>query len=161
MVDSLSLISGGLCSCLLITIWSSRKAGFISWGPSPLYQFCVSARNLEYQLPTAPFCVGRKKAVDLEIYNKLLVIESCADSTERVVAILNRLKPPFSEGEEVKYCAEVMPVEMFPISEGRCLCSLILQKGRGNAIPHGRWRWWYGWWRCTDQSALWNLGTTV
>jgi len=56
--------------------------------------------------------VGGEKAVDLEIHDKLLLIESCADSTQTLVAIVNGLKPPFPEGEEVKYCTEVMPIDM-------------------------------------------------
>ncbi|CAZ83457.1 unnamed protein product [Tuber melanosporum] len=55
---------------------------------------------------------GGEKAVDLEIHDKLLLMESCADSTQTLVAIVNGLKPPLPEGEEVKYCTEVMPVDM-------------------------------------------------
>jgi len=56
--------------------------------------------------------LGGEKAVDLEIHDRLLLMESCADSTQTLVAIVNGLKPPFPEGEEVKYCTEVMPVDM-------------------------------------------------
>ncbi|RPA94316.1 hypothetical protein L873DRAFT_1701881 [Choiromyces venosus 120613-1] len=55
---------------------------------------------------------GGEKAVDLEIHDKLLLMESCADSTQTLIAIVNGLKPPLPEGEEVKYCTEVMPVDM-------------------------------------------------
>ncbi|KAG0643496.1 hypothetical protein HOY80DRAFT_1032960 [Tuber brumale] len=54
---------------------------------------------------------GGEKAVDLEIHDKLLLMESCADSTQTLMAIVNGLKPPLPEGEEVKYCTEVMPID--------------------------------------------------
>ncbi|CUS15117.1 unnamed protein product [Tuber aestivum] len=55
---------------------------------------------------------GGEKAVDLEIHDKLLLMESCADSTQTLIAIVNGLKPPLPEGEEVKYCTEAISVEM-------------------------------------------------
>lgn len=51
-------------------------------------------------------------AVDVNVTNKLLLIESCADSTQTLIAILNGLSPPKVETNEVKYCTEVMPINM-------------------------------------------------
>jgi len=53
------------------------------------------------------------KCVDLELYDDLFIMETCADSTQTLLGIVNGLKPPLPEGEEVKYCTEVMPIDMF------------------------------------------------
>lgn len=53
------------------------------------------------------------KCVDLEIHDDLFIMETCADSTQTLLGIVNGLKPPLPEGEEVKYCTEVMPIDMF------------------------------------------------
>jgi autophagy-related protein 2 len=52
------------------------------------------------------------KAVDLEIRDDLLLIESCADSTQTMIAVFNGLKPPAVETDEIRYCTEVMPIDM-------------------------------------------------
>ncbi|KAF8460937.1 hypothetical protein BDZ91DRAFT_410511 [Kalaharituber pfeilii] len=53
------------------------------------------------------------KCVDLELWDDLFFMETCADSTQTLLGIVNGLKPPLPEGEEVKYCTEVMPLDMF------------------------------------------------
>ena len=53
------------------------------------------------------------KCVDLELHDDLFIMETCADSTQTLLGIVNGLKPPLPEGEEVKYCTEVMPINMF------------------------------------------------
>lgn len=53
------------------------------------------------------------KCIDLELYDDLIILETCADSTQTLLGIFNGLKPPLPEGEEVKYCTEVMPLDMF------------------------------------------------
>lgn len=53
------------------------------------------------------------KAIDLEVHDDLLLMESCADSTQTLLAIVNGLKPPLVEDESVKYCTQVMEVDMF------------------------------------------------
>jgi len=53
------------------------------------------------------------KCLDLELYDDLFIMETCADSTQTLLGIVNGLKPPLPEGEEVKYCTEVMEIDMF------------------------------------------------
>lgn len=57
--------------------------------------------------------VGGEKAVDLEVHDDLLLMESCADSTATLLGIVDGLKPPLVEEEAVKYCTEIMEVDMF------------------------------------------------
>lgn len=51
------------------------------------------------------------KCHDVEIRDDLFVLESCADSTQTLIAILNGLKPPVPPSTELKYRTEVVPVE--------------------------------------------------
>lgn len=48
---------------------------------------------------------------DVEIRDDLLVLESCADSTQTLLAILNGLKPPLPPEKELKYRTQIIPVE--------------------------------------------------
>ncbi len=49
--------------------------------------------------------------IDIEIKDKLFVLESCADSTQTLQAIVNGLNPPLPPSKELKYRTEVVPVE--------------------------------------------------
>lgn len=51
------------------------------------------------------------KCVDVELRDDLLVLESCADSTQTLVATLNGLAPPTPPSKATKYRTEVVPVE--------------------------------------------------
>lgn len=50
-------------------------------------------------------------AIDVEIRDDLFVLESCADSTQTVITILNGLKLPMPKSTALKYQTEVVPVE--------------------------------------------------
>ena len=50
-------------------------------------------------------------AIDVEIKDDLFVLESCADSTQTLMTILNGLKPPTPTSTALKYQTEVVPVE--------------------------------------------------
>ena len=49
--------------------------------------------------------------IDIEIKDKLFVLESCADSTQTLLAIVHGLNPPLPPSKELKYRTEVIPVE--------------------------------------------------
>jgi autophagy-related protein 2 len=52
-----------------------------------------------------------EKYIDVELRDDLLVMESCADSTQTLIAALNGLKPPMPPSQEVKYRTKVIPVQ--------------------------------------------------
>jgi autophagy-related protein 2 len=52
-----------------------------------------------------------EKHIDVELRDDLLVMESCADSTQTLIAALNALKPPMPPSQEVKYRTKVIPVQ--------------------------------------------------
>ena len=49
--------------------------------------------------------------VDIELKDELLLLESCADSTQTLVTILSALKPPTPPSEDIKYRTEIVPVQ--------------------------------------------------
>lgn len=51
------------------------------------------------------------RCLDIEIRDDLVVLESCADSTQTLLAILNGLKPPMPPSTEVQYRTQIVPVE--------------------------------------------------
>ena len=52
-----------------------------------------------------------QKTIDLEVRDDLLVLETCADSTQTLITLANALKPPTPPSKEVKFKTEVMPVK--------------------------------------------------
>jgi len=54
---------------------------------------------------------NHNKAVDVEIRDDLFILETCADSTQTLLSILNGLKPPMPPSTELKYMTEVVPIE--------------------------------------------------
>lgn len=52
-----------------------------------------------------------EKRIDVELRDALLVIETCADSTQTLQTILSGLRPPMPPSKDLKYRTEVMPVE--------------------------------------------------
>lgn len=51
-----------------------------------------------------------ERAVDVELRDDLFVLESCADSTQTLIAVLNNLSPPTVPSKETKYRTTVIPV---------------------------------------------------
>ena len=54
---------------------------------------------------------GEDRTIDIEIRDELFLLESCADSTQTLLDILNGLKPPVPPSTEPKYRTEIIPVE--------------------------------------------------
>ncbi|KAI1649143.1 uncharacterized protein F4817DRAFT_42811 [Daldinia loculata] len=51
------------------------------------------------------------KWIDVELRDDLLVLETCADSTQTLIALANALAPPTPPSKEIKYRTKVVPVE--------------------------------------------------
>ena len=51
------------------------------------------------------------QSIDIEVKDDLLVLESCADSTQTLQSIINGLKPPSPPSTELKYRTEIVPVQ--------------------------------------------------
>ncbi len=51
------------------------------------------------------------KQVSVDVRDDLLVLETCADSTQTLIALANALKPPTPPSKEVKFKTEVMTMK--------------------------------------------------
>jgi autophagy-related protein 2 len=51
------------------------------------------------------------KSLDVELRDDLLILETCADSTQTLISIINGLQPPTPPSANVKYRTEVMPIQ--------------------------------------------------
>lgn len=54
---------------------------------------------------------GGGTQVEVEVNDDLLIIETCADSTQTLITLANALKPPTPPSKEIKYRTTVVPVE--------------------------------------------------
>lgn len=54
---------------------------------------------------------NKTKHVDVELRDDLLILETCADSTQTLISILNGLQPPTPPSATAKYRTEVMPIQ--------------------------------------------------
>ncbi|ORY64949.1 uncharacterized protein BCR38DRAFT_484422 [Pseudomassariella vexata] len=69
----------------------------------------ISSANAAVQV--GPNGDDGSKFFDVEIRDDLLVLETCADSTQTLFAIAGALAPPTPPSKEVKYRTQVMPVQ--------------------------------------------------
>lgn len=69
----------------------------------------VSAAKAALQVVKAATEEGQ--SIDVEFRDDLLVLETCADSTQTLQLIMNGLKPPMPPSVELKYRTEVVPVQ--------------------------------------------------
>ncbi|KAJ5138382.1 uncharacterized protein N7515_003230 [Penicillium bovifimosum] len=51
------------------------------------------------------------KSLDVQLRDELLILETCADSTQTLISILNGLQPPTPPSVKVKYRTEIMPIQ--------------------------------------------------
>ncbi|KAJ5503969.1 hypothetical protein N7463_006843 [Penicillium fimorum] len=51
------------------------------------------------------------KSLDVELRDDLLILETCADSTQTLISIMNGLQPPTPPSVDVKYRTEIMPIQ--------------------------------------------------
>lgn len=110
VVDDVSNVSSGVISR------QSRREAF-DGGSRQVADICSTGYVLVSYISSAKAVIqisGSKdpneKCVDVELRNDLLIIESCADSTQTLVATLNGLKPPMLPSKEVKYRTKVIPI---------------------------------------------------
>jgi autophagy-related protein 2 len=55
--------------------------------------------------------LDREKQVEVEVRDDLLVLETCADSTQTLISLANALSPPTPPSKENKYRTKVVPVQ--------------------------------------------------
>ncbi|KAI1211655.1 uncharacterized protein F4807DRAFT_418595 [Annulohypoxylon truncatum] len=69
----------------------------------------ISSAKVTVQI--GPNKIDGNKWVDVELRDDLLVLETCADSTQTLIALANALAPPTPPSKEIKYRTNVVPVQ--------------------------------------------------
>lgn len=81
---------------------SLSKQGFVSVGS-------IMAAKILVRVSESSGTVAN--TVDMDVRNELLLLETCADSTQTLIAILNGLAPPHPSSKQPKYLTEPMTIE--------------------------------------------------
>ncbi|QGA16180.1 hypothetical protein EYB26_003847 [Talaromyces marneffei] len=80
---------------------------FSNMGFVPVSYISSAVLSVNVQQPDA---VG-EKSVDVELRDDLLILETCADSTQTLISLLSGLAPPSLPSTTLKYRTEVMPLQ--------------------------------------------------
>lgn len=86
---------------------SDQVQEFINMGYVPV-SYISSAMALVKLIELEP---DGSKSLDVELRDDLLILETCADSTQTLISILNGLNPPTPPSTALKYRTEVMPIQ--------------------------------------------------
>ncbi|KND88331.1 Autophagy-like protein 2 [Tolypocladium ophioglossoides CBS 100239] len=71
----------------------------------------ISSASVAVKVNATPDGDGDSRQVDVELRDDLLVLETCADSTQTLITLANALKPPTPPSKENKYRTKVVPVQ--------------------------------------------------
>jgi autophagy-related protein 2 len=80
---------------------------FGNMGFVPVSYISSAVLSINVQPPDA----AGDKSVDVELRDDLLILETCADSTQTLISLLNGLSPPSLPSTALKYRTEVMPLQ--------------------------------------------------
>ncbi|KAM0279230.1 hypothetical protein ACHAQH_004687 [Verticillium albo-atrum] len=69
----------------------------------------ISAAKIIARVTASP--IDDKRQLDVEMRDDLLVLETCADSTQTLISLANALTPPTPPSKENKYRTNVVPVQ--------------------------------------------------
>ncbi|MCJ1479549.1 autophagy- protein 2 [Lambiella insularis] len=94
----------------------------------------ISAAKIMWQ--AVPIDAGGERSIDVDVRDDLFVLETCADSTQTLLAVFNGLQPPVPPSQEVKYRTEVIPVEdMLASFTGNTYITTEDEEGQRNDYP--------------------------
>ncbi|EFX03188.1 autophagy regulatory protein [Grosmannia clavigera kw1407] len=71
----------------------------------------LSAARISVHVSAPDVTEEGQRMVELEVRDDLLVLETCADSTQTLIGLANALTPPTPPSTEIKFKTEVMPVK--------------------------------------------------
>lgn len=110
IIDDISMIDSGETSTNRRTIASSQDEqvkDFANMGFVPVSYISSAVFSINMLPPDA----GGNKSVDIEVRDDLLILETCADSTQTLIGLLNGLAPPSLPSTTLKYRTEVVPLQ--------------------------------------------------
>ncbi|EGD93411.1 hypothetical protein TESG_00956 [Trichophyton tonsurans CBS 112818] len=74
------------------------------------YVSVCETSSAQIHLKIMQLAADGQKSLDVEVRDDLLILETCADSTQSLISLLSGLSPPAPPSEAVKYRTEVMPI---------------------------------------------------
>ncbi|KAF7715822.1 Uncharacterized protein PECH_005992 [Penicillium ucsense] len=86
---------------------SDQVGEYISRGYVPVSSLSTATAAVKITRPAE----DGYKSLDIELSNRLLILETCADSTQTLINIINGLQPPAPPSVAVKYRTEVTPLQ--------------------------------------------------
>lgn len=90
---------------------SSASPQVVSMCAQGFVDICyMSSAKVTVNIAPDPDLDGEKQ-VQIEVRDDLLVLETCADSTQTLISLANALSPPTPPSKENKYRTNVMPVQ--------------------------------------------------
>ncbi len=105
-------------------ISSLCQMGFVSVGYISSAKAAVTIKNCNN---------AEDKSVDVDLRDDLFVLETCADSTQTLLSIINGLKPPSTPSKETKYRTEVIPVQDMLASLSGDAFAQVAPAGKANS----------------------------
>lgn len=79
------------------------------------------------------------KSIDVEVRDDLLILETCADSTQTLISIMNGLQPPSPPSQGIKYRTEVVPIQdMLDSFSGDAYAAGLPDDAAGNIDDNAR-----------------------
>lgn len=85
---------------------SSQIQAYIEAGYVPVTSISSATANVKLMR----LADDGSQSLDVELRDDLLILETCADSTQTLVSIMNGLQPPTPPSVTTKYRTEVMPI---------------------------------------------------
>ncbi|KAL5355136.1 autophagy-related protein 2 [Aspergillus floccosus] len=86
---------------------SDQVNSFIDMGFVPISSISSATATIRIMQLTE----NGAKSLDVEFRDDLLILETCADSTQTLISIVNGLQPPTPPSVAVKYRTEVLPIQ--------------------------------------------------
>ncbi|PHH66894.1 hypothetical protein CDD81_5246 [Ophiocordyceps australis] len=71
----------------------------------------ISSASVVATVKSIPGALNGEKQVEVLIRDDLLVLETCPDSTQTLIAMINALKPPTPPSKEDRYRTSIMPMQ--------------------------------------------------
>lgn len=87
-----------------------KRADMVSTLCSRGYVDICQIQAAKATIHVSPAAYGEKH-VDVELRDRLLVLETCADSTHTLIALAGALKPPTPPSRELQYDTQPMPIQ--------------------------------------------------
>ncbi|EED17395.1 autophagy regulatory protein Atg2, putative [Talaromyces stipitatus ATCC 10500] len=109
IIDDVQMVGTGdnISRRTIVDSQNEQVNKFADMGFVPVSYISSTILSVTIQSPDA----AGDKTMDVELRDDLLILETCADSTQTLISLLNGLAPPSLPSTTLKYRTEVMPLQ--------------------------------------------------